>query len=578
MKSPNPRNSIFVSVICVSLAARSPVLSPQVSSWFVDPLTKVFSEDLPLKTAETAPEFVAARNSHLSVQWVLRSRERVPNLTVTVEGLDGRAGEVPEAQTRTVGYVVVASNTHDTPPSEIVHTAPGLFPDVLLEKSPFALEPKRTQAIWITLGIPGTARPADYQCRVVLRAGARPLAHGSFKLRVVSATVPAQQKLKVTNWFYLSDRELRGQYGVRQLTADWWTLLGNIGRVMAEHRQNMISTPLTGFYFSKLALIDAHATSGGIEYGFASFDRWVETFQKAGLIGSIEGSHVLRRDEDPDDPAPLKVDAYVLEEGKAVLKALPADDPQAQRALRPMLAALRRHLQEKGWLDSYYQHVLDEVNDSEMSIYREYAALVHDAMPGVRTMDAVDARRDLNVYEKSCNLWVPVLGSFDALGPRLQQHVRNGGEVWFYTCLVPTGRYANRFIDYALIKTRLLPWFDFRYSLTGYLHWGGNYWSPAPLINTQPLIGESWAAGILPPGDGFIVYPDREHQSILSSIRLEAMREGIEDYELLRALSEKNPAAARGLAKEAIRSFTDYVQDPAEFRRIHRQLLQQLAQ
>jgi hypothetical protein len=213
-----------------------------------------------------------------------------------------------------------------------------------------------------------------------------------------------------------------------------------------------------------------------------------------------------------------------------------------------------------------------------MPIYREYAALVHDAMPGVRTMDAVDARRDMNVYEKSCNLWVPVLGSFDSLVPRLQKHVRNGGEVWFYTCLVPTGRYANRFIDYALIKARLLPWFDFRYNLTGYLHWGGNYWSPAPLIHTQPLIGKSWAAGILPPGDGFIVYPDKEHQSILSSIRLEALREGIEDHELLRALNKKNPTAAQGLAKQAIRSFTDYVRDPAEFRRIHRQLLEELAQ
>jgi hypothetical protein len=150
---------------------------------------------------------------------------------------------------------------------------------------------------------------------------------------------------------------------------------------MAEHRQDMISTPLTGFYFSKLALISAQATPNGIEYDFANFDRWVETFQRAGLIGSIEGSHVLRREEDPDDPAPLKVDAHLLEDGKAVLKALPADNPQAQTALRPMLVALRRHLQQKGWLDFYYQHVLDEVDDKEMPLYREYAALVHEAMP-----------------------------------------------------------------------------------------------------------------------------------------------------------------------------------------------------
>jgi hypothetical protein len=149
--------------------------------------------------------------------------------------------------------------------------------------------------------------------------------------------------------------------------------------------------------------------------------------------------------------------------------------------------------------------------------------------------------------------------------------------VWFYTCLVPTDHYANRFIDYALIKTRLLPWFDFRFNLTGYLHWGGNYWSPSPIIDTQPLLGESWASGILPPGDAFIVYPVREHQSILSSVRLEALREGIEDYELLRVLKEKNPAAAEALAQQAVRSFTDYVRNPDEFRRIHKQLLGSLS-
>jgi hypothetical protein len=128
----------------------------------------------------------------------------------------------------------------------------------------------------------------------------------------------------------------------------------------------MISTPLTGFYFSKLALIGDHVGPNGLEYDFTNFDRWVDTFQKAGLIGSIEGSHVLRREDNPDDPAHLKVDVYVLEDGQAMLRALPADDPRAEAGLRPMLSALRQHLQEKGWLGIYYQHILDEVGDKEM--------------------------------------------------------------------------------------------------------------------------------------------------------------------------------------------------------------------
>ena len=148
---------------------------------------------------------------------------------------------------------------YTTPPSEILHPAPALFPDVLLEKFPITLDPDKTQAVWITLSVPSGAKPGDYHGQLVLRVGGVEKARDAFALRVAAATVPAQQTLKVTNWFYLSDRQLRSQYDVQQLTEDWWTVLGNIGRVMAEHRQNMISTPLTGFYFSKLALIGAHA-------------------------------------------------------------------------------------------------------------------------------------------------------------------------------------------------------------------------------------------------------------------------------------------------------------------------------
>ncbi len=39
----------------------------------------------------------------------------------------------------------------------------------------------------------------------------------------------------------------------------------------------------------------------------------------------------------------------------------------------------------------------------------------------------------------------------------------------------PAGRHLNRFIDYPLLKVRLLHWFNFRHNLTGFLHWGGNF-------------------------------------------------------------------------------------------------------
>jgi hypothetical protein len=114
-----------------------------------------------------------------------------------------------------------------------------------------------------------------------------------------------------------------------------------------------------------------------------------------------------------------------------------------------------------------------------------------------------------------------------------------------------------------------------RESLAGFLHWGWNFWGPEPTKNTQPVINLNQT--LLPSGDAFIVYPDRERQSVFPSIRLEAMRAGIEDYEMLQALARRDRTAADAIAGEAVRSFTDYVRDPAAFRRIEARLIEALS-
>jgi len=545
-----------------------------VDCWYVDSLVKLFPQDPVGDHQLDNPQVMAARNGHVSLQLALRTRGRMNNVTVDIEGFGRGLKSNIRIQVRAVGYVHLGSNTPGTPKSELVHPAPGLFPDVLYDKFPITLKPNTTQAIWLTFTVPAGVAPGEYKGDAVVREAGVERVRAPFQLQVVAATVPPQT-LKVTNWFYLSNRQLEPFYGVRVFSAGWWTLLGRIGEVLAEHHQNMIATPLTGFYFSNFALIQAHVEHATIVYDFSQFDRWVKTFQEAG-ISYIEGGHVLRRyQEEPGSP--VKVQVYVKENGHAVLEALSPNDPRSQGGMSAMLKALYKHLEKKGWQKIYYQHVLDEVRESELPIYVKYASIVQRAMPGIPTIDAVNAHRNLNIYEKSCNVWVPVLGSFDNLVPRLHQHVKRGGAVWFYTCMAPVGDYPNRFIDYSLVKVRLLQWINFRYDLTGFLHWGGDYWSSNPIEDTQPKLGAGSAVIRSYPGDGFIVYPDPSRKAILSSIRLEQMMEGI-DYGLLEALKERSPAAADRIAGQLVHSFTDYVRKPREFRSLQKELLESLSQ
>jgi hypothetical protein len=164
---------------------------------------------------------------------------------------------------------------------------------------------------------------------------------------------------------------------------------------------------------------------------------------------------------------------------------------------------------------------------------------------------------------------VPILDHFHRDYDFFRERQKAGDEVWFYTCTGPKTNYANRFIEQPLIKPRLLHWINFRYGATGYLHWGFNYWN----LTTSPFDETRFN---FPGGDQWIVYP--KNGKLLSSIRLEAMRDGIGDYELLSMLAEQNPSLAQKLATETILDFDRYDTDVARFRARRLQMLEALEQ
>ncbi|MGH9454590.1 MAG: DUF4091 domain-containing protein, partial [Terriglobia bacterium] len=512
----------------------------------------------------------------MSIQLAIRSGRALANLTAKVAPLVGPAGnEITGLQVHYVGDVVVGSHTPDSPANELVGVAPGLYPDPLLD-FPLDLKARWTTPIWVSIHIPADAQVGIYRDKIEVMAGGNEIAHEGFRLNVMPASVPEARTLKLTNWFSLDDKTSRQFYGVAMFSPQWWTLVENVGRVLADYRQNVIFTPL-------MDLIQPHVEGGKLTYDYTNFDRWVETFKGVGAIGYIEGSHLTTRAAGSYNGALLVPTFQIVSpankqncpvsatlavpvpstNGEVVRISLPAGDPRVEPFLTNFLSALYAHLKEKGWADIYLQHISDEAHGPEIPHYAKLGEIVHRTMPGVPTIDAVDASNMPEELAKNCDIWVPQLGRFDNYMKMIEDRLHSGRAVWYYTCLYPQGRYPNRLMDFPLIKTRLLPWIDFRFGFTGFLHWGGNSWTPEPMLDTQPVIDDN--STLLPPGDAFILYPDRAHLTVLTSIRLEALRAGIEDYEMLHQLEARNPDAARQIAGSAISSFTDYVRDAVQF-------------
>jgi hypothetical protein len=548
--------ALFRFSIPALLVASTAFGATKLSVWPVDSLTKVFQDDSPGKNRAPDEPWLIARNGHTTLQFAVRASDPVKALTAVV-----KLGGGLQAQVRWVGYVPVRANPPDSPVDEVVRAAPAKFPDPLFEDFPFRLEGNETDALWVTVYAPAGTKPGVYKGGVMLRDGRTRLARVPFRIEVTHATVPAKQSLKVTIWFDLGADRLSRYYDIGSDPERYWEVASNIGRVLADHKQNVLITPV-------LSLTDARVNAGGtLSYDFSRLDRWIETFTRLGVLDLIEGSHLMDRASGYDSP--ISIPVFAVENGEVHRMSVGADDPRAEAHFNSFLPALYAHLKEKGWLERYVQHVLDEAHGAEPPVYLRYVGIIRKNLPGVPTVDAIDQTAGL--LGDACDIWVPQLGKFDNGFGAIRAHVSKGGQAWFYTCLYPQKRYLNRFIDYPLLKTRLLHWFNFRYDFTGFLHWGGDYWDGDPYANVEPAIEDG--KEVLPAGDAFITYPWREKNSIHSSIRFEAEREGIEDYELLHALAATDPDKARQLAAKAIPGLTDYVRDVSAFRKLQAELL-----
>ena len=180
------------------------------------------------------------------------------------------------------------------------------------------------------------------------------------------------------------------------------------------------------------------------------------------------------------------------------------------------------------------------------------------------------------------DIWVPQMNFLRDGLDFYHDRQDKGDEAWYYTCLAPKGEWANRFVELPLIKTRLLHWVNHKYNIPGYLHWGFNFWGSAsgivsgadPYDDVSGMIVSS--GNILPGGDCWISYPG--YKAIYPSIRLEAMRDGIVDYELLRMYAEKYPEEAEELVRTTVYGFEHYDINIGDFRKKRRKILMALSE
>ena len=520
--------------------------------WPAHPLERIYRDDKPPSDRIGKPIVIScARNEYEGCLFGITANVDLHDVTLTATDLHSSNGIISKEniQVRFVGFIHIRKNTPNTPVNELEKLVPCDIPDPILDVDSMNIPAGETQPCWVLVYVPKGTPPGEYKGRVIVKAKE---GNSTIDLivKVYPIALPDRKHLLITNWFDVE--RIAKAYNVKLWSEEFWKILEKWIKLMADHGQNVykISIYTIGAYIDE---------NGSFSFDFSLFDRFVELVLNVGRAERIEISHIAEPKGGWGHEFQFKEFPVVNKTtGKTIM--LPGE-----KVFPYLLSALEKHLDEKGWLNITMIHIGDEPCESNVDSWKRISSLVHQWAPKLKRIDAVETIG----LEGYLEVWVPTLHHFDNWYEEYVKAMKEGYEVWFYTCCFPNGLYPNRFLDYPLIKARILHWINYAYGLKGYLHWGLNAWHGDPF-------GEPYEK--LPPGDTHITYPGKKGP--LSSLRFEAMRDGIEDYEYLKLLEEEikkvkeelgDPALklpfeirAMELCKRVVPSIVDYIRDPEE--------------
>lgn len=140
------------------------------------------------------------------------------------------------------------------------------------------------------------------------------------------------------------------------------------------------------------------------------------------------------------------------------------------------------------------------------------------------------------------------------------------GELWTYTCMNPDPPHPTYHTEDVLISSRLLSWMMYNYNITGNLYWCTTLYAYSDGHVTSGQLQDYYDKALRFPqanGDGYLVYPGRPYgiKGPVGTVRLDSIRDGNEDYDLLWQL-ENELYAKRNLSGKQFENLLKYlVQD-----------------
>lgn len=459
-------------------------------------------------------------------------------------------------------------------------TQPGLFPDPLmpLVDNTFFVNGDYYGSLWLTLNPRNESLPAgvsSLNLRIFDVQSGELLGSSELSIGVVAKAL-APQTLLHTEWLHTDC--LADVYGIDVFSDNWWRAVRNFVRCAVNNGVNMLLTPVftppldtaVGGERTTVQLVGVTYIDGGYRFDLTRLSRWVELCQHEGIT-TFEISHLFTQWGANHAPKIM-----VHEDGGLTRKFgwdTDAHSPEYREFLQAFLPALCDWLRNNGLEKHTWFHVSDEPKMADIDAYRRASELIRPLIEGFPVLDALS---DYEFYQQGL-VQNPVTAS-DHIEPFLENKVPG---LWTYYCCVQKLAVSNRFFAQPSQRNRILGVQLYLYNITGFLHWGFNFYNSGHSLEKLDPFAITDGQGAFPSGDLFVVYPGEEYQPV-ESLRLMVLREALQD---LRALQLLESLSGRQLVEALIEqlagmriTFKDYPREASFLLALRQEVNKRIAQ
>jgi hypothetical protein len=564
----------------------------KLTTWPVNPIIKVFREDLPPEEIASV-RITAAQNETEPLQLALRSPQDCSKMRVEVtQPVNSGGQKLNQVTVSIVGYVPVdyPSNYYEkkVPYWYLKYpTGPigsdgwtGFWPDPLLPIETFKLKANTTQPIWIEVTVPEGTKSGDYIGQINLFQNDSLVKEIPWTIHVWDFALPKKNTFgAIYDYRSAEDMPEPGPDLFRNdLTRD--DLRDMYLSFMAKHRISsgeINPTPKVLYQDGKVSIDFSRYDLAASYY----FDELKNPFAylPTGLF-YLFGWAFPPGEKFNEKPYPGEYPYAQADRAKL--------RPEYKKAYQLVLKTFWDHLKEKGWSDRFILYLSDEphmAENSNVDIVAQMKALcdmVHEVDPRIPIY--VSTWNFRPEWEGYIDVWGLAYngGEPGSLVPEkdLNHLVKSGARIWYTT----DGNFCTETPYLAL--ERLLPWFGYKYGAQAYEFWGVNWLTYNPykygwhsyIFESQAPGEESWKR--YPNGDGFVIYPGKPigQEGLVASIRLKQVREGAEDYEYLVLLknlvdqADINDPRVK-VAREALKQALELVNIPCDMGRYSTRIL-----